>query len=137
MLNVTAWTPPENTDRVLLEAVYEARRRANEFTGLSVWMREDGDDDVIFEHQFVMVLPNREQPMPSAPFQFSAGSQLQRFRLLMQGVPLLDESCMVYIESHVRRPDTGQLWRQQYPIICNVQRLQEQAVEQKRDEQAV
>jgi hypothetical protein len=126
-LNVAVTPNPENADPVLLEALNDARRRASEYAAFAVWRREDGDENAVFEHQFSMVFPDREDPVPAAPFQFNSAMPLQRFRLDINGIPPLAQSCTIYVESRVRRPDSGEQWQQRYPILFNVQHLQEQA----------
>lgn len=122
VFNVAIFPNPQDLDPQFSDALRDARRLANRFHAMAVWMREAGDEEVVFEHQFVMALPQREDLLPAAPFQFNAEFPLQRFRLQIQGVPLLEESCTIHIESRVRRHDTGEEWRQRYPIVCNVER---------------
>jgi hypothetical protein len=115
--------PRADVPQELLDAANEARFRSQDFVALAVWMRED-DDDAVFEHEFALIFPDREDQIPAQPFQFNRERPLQRFKLQMTGVPLPRESCVVEIESRVHRRDTNQHWQQRYPLICNVRQLE-------------
>jgi hypothetical protein len=128
ILSVTQAPPVENADPALVATLNSALRRANEFIAFAVWMREDAiAADVVYEHRFSLIFPNREDQLPATPFQFDAELPLQRFRLSIQGIPPIEESCIIYVQSLVRRPDTDETWHQRYPILCKVNRLQDQA----------
>lgn len=135
MLTVSQSPPVGNADPALVSALNRALRQANEYTAFAVWMREDGDDDIVFDHQFSLIFPDREDQVPATPFQFNAEFPLQRFRLSIQGIPPLAESCIVYAQSLIRRPGTDQTWHQRYPIICKVNQLQDQAANNGHDDQ--
>jgi len=137
LLNMTVAPPRENVDPNLLAELNDAHRRATEFSAISVWMRENGDENVLFEHQFAMVFPDREDPVPAYPFQFSAQFAQIRFRLTIQGIRPLEESCTIYVDSRVRRLDTGDQWQQRYPIICNVQQPQQHPAPQEGNGHAI
>jgi hypothetical protein len=126
IVNLTVGPDRPDLDPEVLQELNESRRRAYEFTTVAVWMREAGDDDAQFEHQFAIVLPDHEDLLPAAPFQFDVALPLQRFRLIIQGIPAPEESCTINVESRVRRVETGQQWSQRYPIICTVRQLQDQ-----------
>jgi len=97
----------------------------SELTALAVWMREDGDEQTVFEHQFAVYVPgetDEKLTVPPQPFQFEAEKSLRRFRLNIQGLlPVGKESGIMELESRVRKAESSDEWlRQRYPIVSQI-----------------
>lgn len=91
-----------------------------ENTVFAVWMRQPGDENVHFEHQFAIISPASEQLTEVEQFQFTAAGAFHRFRLNMHGIPPITESSQFEIESRVRRQGETEWIRQSFPIVCDV-----------------
>jgi hypothetical protein len=88
--------------------------------GLSVWMREESDDEVEFEHQWAVHGGGRHDTLPATTFRFERERPLFRFTLLTKGIPILTESGLIEFESRVRRLGADEWLSQSFPIVCRV-----------------
>lgn len=104
-----------------------ATLQAQENEAIAVWMRNESDaDDRVFQHQFVIVTPENEARVADPePFSFEPGKFLQRFKLTVRGVPLLDKSGIVEIESRVRAIGEDAWQSQKYPYSILVKTIDE------------
>jgi hypothetical protein len=118
VLDVQLTRPEHGEGPELIQAVNRASLQATESTIVSVWLREEADAGQVFEHQFAIIFPDREDPLPIVPFQFADDLPLQRFKFLMRGFPMLPAAGIVEVESRVRLQNAD-TWarRQRYPLI--------------------
>jgi hypothetical protein len=89
---------------------------------IAVWMGEEGDDTELFEHEFALVTPQKTDTIPTETFKFSEKYKTQRFRLTLKGLPVLERSGLIEIESRVRRVGSAEWRRQAYPVVYIVRR---------------
>jgi hypothetical protein len=125
VLDVQLIPPKGGEDLAVIQAHNKGRMAAAESTVIAVWMREEGDEDKVFEHQFALIFPDREQALSAVPFQFSPDAQLQRFMMKLQGFPVPPESTVIEVESRIRVQDSA-TWNkntQRYPLICRVHHM--------------
>ncbi len=82
---------------------------------LAVWMREDGDNDVDFEHQFSIIHEGKEELDAKVQFRFKG--PLHRFIMTVAGFLVPEHSSMVYLRSRLRRVGSEEwIGSQDYPL---------------------
>lgn len=105
-------------------AVNEIPAEFGQMTVLSVWMKQDDDEAVSFEHQFVLHCDELDDvTIESDPFTFGDNAYLHRFKMTFRGIPPLQSSGMLAIISRIRKVgDTDWIDSQKYPIRAVVTR---------------
>lgn len=92
---------------------------------VAVWMKESGDEMCKFEHEFALAVPASEEiVLGPNEFEFDPTKPFRRFKAIMVGLPPINDSCILEIESRVRRVSEGDkdsVWvRQSYPLTVDV-----------------
>lgn len=91
--------------------------------GISVWSRESGDTDKEFESEVLLKTPDGEESvMAETTFTFSEAQNLQRIFLNFAGIPWMDKSGTLIVESRVRKKGNKRWKSQSYPIIVDIVR---------------
>ena len=91
--------------------------------GISVWTREDADTDKEFESEIVLRTPDgQESVMAETTFTFSESQNLQRIFLNFAGIPWMDKSGTLVVESRVRKKGNKRWKSQTYPILVDIVR---------------
>ena len=82
---------------------------------IAVWMQEDEDKDVEFEHEFVFVHDGKEDSTGISPFVFKG--LFNRFIMTLGGFVVPAASTMYYFRSRIRkRGENDWLTSQVYPL---------------------
>lgn len=99
------------------------RQKATETRVVAVWMKEPGDEDCVFEHEFSFIAPDGKttsHPPPLQPFGFERSTYLQRFTLTLVGFPVPKETCVVEIQSKVRMHGDEDWLIQSYSLLFEI-----------------
>ena len=84
---------------------------------LAVWMKDDADGGIDFEHQWILHSGTAHDLATGTSFQFEQEKPLFRFTLIVQGLKLPDENGLIEFESRVRRAGFEEWISQRYPIV--------------------
>jgi hypothetical protein len=94
-------------------------RDVTTFKVMATWIREQ-DDNGEFEHEFSVVADGEEKSHGCRPFVFNEEKFIQRFVLVVHGLPVPAKAGIVLIKSKVRRHGSEDWLFQEYPIIVDL-----------------
>ena len=119
---VTMKLPPLGQATPAPPAAHDSLARdVTAFKVMAAWVREQ-DDNGEFEHEFSVVVDGEEKPHGRRPFVFGEDKWMQRFVLLMHGLPAPSTSGIVSVKSKVRRHGSNEWLSQEYPILVELSR---------------
>jgi hypothetical protein len=86
---------------------------------IAVWMKEDEDQGIEFEHQFGIAVQGQEQWGDISKFSFHPDKPLYRFIMASDGFLVPTEACQGYFVSRIRRMGTEK-WTHSHRYPVNV-----------------
>ncbi|HEY5311120.1 MAG TPA: hypothetical protein VIK18_01330 [Pirellulales bacterium] len=92
------------------------------FKIVSNWMREDGDEDVEFEHEFAAVSPDGHESISAGTtgLRFDPRLRFQRFIVESKGIPVIRSSGWLWIVSRLRKVGSSDWLVQRCPIFVSL-----------------